>query len=131
MTPEVWVAIRQDWKESLPAILAGEDDKFYTHGWAQREAPPKTVKTSFHYVCSQMRWAPSDMKSAARDANMCFKRDALSLALWRKHNTSIMNLARVMHRDHSTMSAALKRARDRMDRRPDFADLVKRLEAML
>ncbi len=125
------MAIRQDWKESLPAVLAGEDDKFYPMGWAKAQAGPRTVKTSFHYMCFSMKIDPRDILSMRRTARMCWKRDAIGLALWRRHQTSLGNLARVLHRDWSSMKSLLRRAKEREKRETDFADFVRDLEALV
>lgn len=131
MTPEVWATIRQDWIESLPAVLAGEDDRFYQFGWARENAAPRTVKTSMIYLCSAMRWDRKAILSMGRTARVCKRRDAIGLALWRKHNTSLSNLAKIMHRDWSSLKSLLDRAKGKESRDPDFADLVKELEALL
>ncbi len=131
MTPEVWKAIRQDWRESLPAVLAGEDDKFYPFGWAKENKAPRSAKTSLHYICSIMRWDVRDILSMKRHASMCRRRDAVGLALHRKHKNPVNSLAKLLHRDWSSMRSLLERAKLREKSDAEFADLVKSLECLI
>lgn len=131
MAPEVWEAIRRDWRESLPAVLAGEDDKFYMDGWARRAARPRTVKGSFHYLCRAMGWDVGVLRSVRKDGDVPRQRDAICMALWRSHNTSHTNLGKALNRHHSSMASILKRGKWKCDHKPEFADLVRRLECLL
>lgn len=132
MTPETWAVIRQDWRESLPSVLDGTDDRFYPVGWATDSKIPRTLRTSLRYLCSCMKWDWREILGRRKTRPLNLRRESLTLALRRRHsNKTLSQLADMLNRDDSSIATTLKRAREREQSDSEFADLVKRLECLI
>jgi hypothetical protein len=132
MTPEVWETIRRDWRESLPAVLNGTDDRIYEMDWAVNGTIPRTIKTSFLYLCASNAWEPCEIMSRRHHKGLAGRREAIALVLQRRHsNTTLCQIAKVMNRDNSTLSNMLDRARTKEAKSPEFARMVADLECLV
>ena len=132
MSPETWATIRQDWRESLPAVLDGTDDRFYPVGWATDNNIPRTIRTSLRYLCSCMKWNQDEICGRRRVRDLTRRREAIGLALQRRfaHKT-LEQIGAVMNRERSAFCSMMERSRHRERNDPEFADLVKRLECLI
>lgn len=109
MSPEVWLRIQRDWRQSLPAVIEGKDDKIYPEGWAQYGAPPPTIGITAIYIAWQLKMPLSRILGDCQDKQTRRARLLLyALIRYRFPRTSITRMAERLGRDRTTVRSGLK-----------------------
>jgi chromosomal replication initiation ATPase DnaA len=128
MTPEVFQRIREDWKKSLPQVIAGNDTDSYPYGWAQADLPPANIRRTAYYIAFLLNVDPGDLLGKGRTTDLVRKRMLMYLLVRERFpRLSRVRLARALGRDHSTLCHGLARAGLRRDSDPTFRDDLTRL----
>jgi hypothetical protein len=112
VTPEVWEEIRRDWKQSLPAVIAGEDRDLYPYGWAHDGKRPPSMRCTLHYICWAAKVDISEMLGDRRTGAAVRDRHLIYLLLRARFpKLNIARMAALVNRDHSSVLYGLQRAR--------------------
>lgn len=133
MTPEVWQAIREDWKRSLPDVIAGRDTWHYPYGWAQMTMRPSQVRRTANYIAWLMRGPPLIEILNAKTYEALNRDKAILYVLLREQfpRSTLSEIARRLRKDHSTVSKVIETARRRMKRDRQFLARYEELKAQL
>jgi len=133
MTPEVWQAIREDWKQSLPDVIAGRDNVHYPYGWAQMTMRPSQVRRTANYIAWLMRGPPliEILNCGPRDV-LSDSRTLLYILLREQFpKSTISEIARRLRKDHSTIIKVIERGRAKLRRNRDFLARYEALKVQL
>lgn len=133
MTPEVWQAIREDWKASLPDIIAGKDSWHYPYGWAQMTQRPSQVRRTANYIAWLMKGPPLNEILKANTYEPLARSKALLYVLLREQfpKSTLSDIARRLRKDHSTLSKVIETARRRLKRDREFLARYEELKGQL
>ena len=128
MTPEEWQAFRQEWREALPGIIAGEPDRTDLMIPLDRIVSwPKiggvTLPSCLDIIEYTTGHGASELRSGRRYKTL-FEARVLFFLLARDmmpHKT-MSELGRFLGKDHTSVGHALKRGRWRLRTDPEFAE---------